>query len=161
MFKSIVKEPIHRSRVLRRIVGYDRGTMEQTADSAQSAKRILFIDDDPFITDVVGAKLREAHFEVHIAKNGQAGLEMLATMTPDLILLDLVMPNVNGFAVLERLRASEAWRGIPVIVFSNLGEAEELARTSELGVREHIVKSTLAPHEVVQKVTDILGADTV
>ena len=134
------------------------GAMEQAAGSAPSAKKILFIDDDPFITDVIGGKLREAGFEVRVAKNGQEGLEALASMTPDLILLDLVMPTVNGFAVLEQLRASEAWRGIPVIVFSNLGEEEELARTREFGVREHIVKTALAPHEVVQKVTDALGA---
>lgn len=89
---------------------------------------ILVVEDDQFLLAAYKLKLEKEEFTVSLAQDGQEALDMLQTLTPDLILLDLVMPIKDGFAVLSDLKESEKLRDIPVIIASNLGQDEEIKK---------------------------------
>ena len=86
------------------------------------AKKILIIEDDSFLQGLASRKLQSQGYEISIAKDAEEGLKVLEGNVPDMILLDLLLPNVDGFEFLEKIRANDTWKDIPVIVFSNLSE---------------------------------------
>ena len=113
---------------------------------------ILVVEDDQFLSAAYKLKLEKEEFTVSLAQDGQEALDMLQTLTPDLILLDLVMPIKDGFAVLSDLKESEKLRDIPVIIASNLGQDEEIKRGIAMGAVDYIVKSNTSLEEIVQKI---------
>lgn len=117
---------------------------------------IFVIEDDQFLSAAYKLKLEKEEFKVSLAQDGQEALNMLETFIPDLILLDLVMPIKDGFAVLSDLKESEKLRDIPVIIASNLGQDEEIKRGIAMGAADYIVKSNTSLEEVVQKINQIL-----
>ncbi|OGY90708.1 MAG: hypothetical protein A3B31_02590 [Candidatus Komeilibacteria bacterium RIFCSPLOWO2_01_FULL_53_11] len=105
-----------------------------------SKGKILFIDDDSFLRKVYEAELRERGYEVHLAVDGDDGLEQIASIQPDLIILDLIMPNKSGFEILSELGRHEETRSIPVIVLSNLAQSDDQQRALDLGAVDYLVK---------------------
>ena len=120
---------------------------------------ILVVEDDQFLSAAYKLKLEKEEFIVSLAQDGQEALNMLQTLTPDLILLDLVMPIKDGFAVLSDLKESEKLRDIPVIIASNLGQDEEIKRGIAMGAVDYIVKSNTTLEEIIQKVNFVLKRD--
>lgn len=120
---------------------------------------ILVVEDDQFLSAAYKLKLEKEEFIVSLAQDGQEALDMLQTLTPDLILLDLVMPIKDGFAVLSDLKESEKLRDIPVIIASNLGQDEEIKRGIAMGAVDYIVKSNTTLEEIIQKVNFVLKRD--
>lgn len=120
-------------------------------------KKILVAEDDKFLASAYRVKLTKAGFEVQIASDGNETLEILKTFTPDLILLDLIMPIKDGFAVLAELKASPLWKGIPVIVASNLGQQEDTDKAMQLGAIDVVVKSDLHLEDLIAKINTILS----
>ena len=118
---------------------------------------ILVVEDDQFLSAAYKLKLEKEEFTVSLAQDGQEALDMLQTLTPDLILLDLVMPIKDGFAVLSDLKESEKLRDIPVIIASNLGQDEEIKRGIAMGAVDYIVKSNTSLEEIVQKINQPLS----
>lgn len=121
-----------------------------------TGKKILLVEDDPFLSEMYTAKLIEAGFAVETADNGLGALEKLKENRPDLILLDLVLPKMDGFSVLREIRASAELKGLRIIAFTNLGQKEEVEKGLTLGADDYIVKAHFTPSEVVAKVKDIL-----
>lgn len=103
--------------------------------------RILLIEDDAFFQKFYTLKLTEAGYEVTVAVDGEDGLAKIHSSKPDLILLDLVMPKKDGFEVLEAKMHDEEIRSIPTIVFSTLGQDEDINRARTLGANDYINKS--------------------
>lgn len=119
-------------------------------------KKILITEDDKFLASAFRAKLVKAGFEIKIVGDGEEAIEALETFTPDLILLDLVMPKKDGYAVLQDLKAEPKWKSIPVLIATNLGQKEDVDRAMKLGADAYIVKSELALGELVKKINLLL-----
>jgi len=115
------------------------------------------MEDDGFMASIYAQKLEVEGFDVSLATNGEDGLRLAQKDTPDLILLDLVMPKLDGFQVLERLKKESATAKIPVLVFSNLGQKEDVERCLALGAAGYVIKAHSLPHETVTKIKEILG----
>ena len=96
-------------------------------------------------------------FDVQVADNGKSGVEMVESFHPDLILLDLQMPEMNGQEALEHIRSKSWGKDIPVIILTNLGVEESPKHLKNLGIRDYIVKAELTPSQVVARVKEALG----
>ncbi|HSW96884.1 MAG TPA: response regulator [Candidatus Saccharimonadales bacterium] len=119
-------------------------------------KKILVAEDDKFLSSAYRVKLTKAGFEVQIASDGNEALNLLKTFTPDLILLDLMMPIKDGFATLQEIKANPIWQHIPVIVASNLGQKEDTEKTMKLGAKDFVIKSDLSLDELIKKINLII-----
>lgn len=122
--------------------------------------KILLVEDDAILVEMYQAKFELEGHDVRVATNGEECLEVLKEHTPELILLDILMPKLNGFHVLKEIKKQPKLRQIPVILLTNLGEAEvdmnqELA--TALGVSDYLIKSRHTPDEVVEKVVRVLS----
>ena len=120
-------------------------------------KKILIIEDDPFLSLIYTTKFEEAGFEVSLAKDGSLGLQKVKEDRPSLLLLDIVMPNIDGFEFLRILKSERDTKDIPVVILSNLGEQEDVEKGRALGAEAYIIKAHYTPTEVVAKVKEILS----
>jgi CheY-like chemotaxis protein len=107
--------------------------------------RVLFIEDDPTVAQMYKLKLELDGYQVTMAKDGEEGLQLANDVRPDIIFLDIRLPKMDGFAVLERLRGNEQTRHIPVVILSNYGERELVERGLKLGALEYLIKSQTTP----------------
>jgi len=103
--------------------------------------KIIIIEDDHFFQNFYSLKLKELGYQVEVAGNGQEGLEKIKTFLPDLILLDIIMPIMDGFQVLTSLKNDPLLSKYPVIVFSTLGQEADIKKAIELGAKDYINKS--------------------
>ena len=124
-------------------------------------KRILIVEDDDVLRDVLTEKLAKNGYSVDVAADGIIALEKLHAVKPDLILLDILMPRKNGIEVLEELHVDQNLKDVPVIIISNSGQPLEIARAQELGAREFIAKAVFDPNEVLEKVRHVLAGGIV
>ncbi len=120
-------------------------------------KKILFIEDEQALQRAATQALHDAGFEVLSALDGEIGLRIAKNEHPDLILLDLILPRKDGFAVLKELKEDAETRHIPVIALSNLMEESAVEKTVELGAATYLVKTNYQLDEIVEKVKRILG----
>jgi CheY-like chemotaxis protein len=121
--------------------------------------KILLVEDDAILVEMYQAKFELEGHEVKVAINGEECLQILGEFQPELILLDILMPKLNGFHVLKEIKKQPEMRQIPVILLTNLGQAEvdmnqELAKA--LGVNDYLIKSHHTPDEVVKKAVKVL-----
>ena len=101
---------------------------------------ILIVDDEPFNVDYLEQELEDLDYDTISAANGQEALDQVAAHAPDMILLDIMMPILDGFGVLERLKANEQWRDIPVVVISAMSDMDSVARGIEMGAEDYLPK---------------------
>lgn len=118
--------------------------------------RIAIIEDDPVISQMYRMKFEKEGFEVQLANNGVRGVAMAEEFSPDIILLDLQMPEMNGVDALKVIRDKDWGKSIPVIVLTNIGEEESPSELKNLGVLSYIVKADLTPSQVVGRVKEAL-----
>lgn len=104
--------------------------------------RILLIEDDLFSQKFYSSKLKEAGSEVEIASDGEEGLKKAKEINPDIIILDIILPGKDGFEVLQNLSTDEKLKKIPVIVFSTLGQEQDISKAKQLGALDYIDKSS-------------------
>jgi DNA-binding response OmpR family regulator len=120
--------------------------------------KIAIIEDDAAISQMYRIKFEAENYTVDTAENGILGLEMIEEMKPDIILLDLMMPEMDGETMLKKLR-SESWgKDIKVIILTNMGESEAPASIKEMGVEAFIVKANMTPRQVTEVVKKHLAA---
>lgn len=125
--------------------------------SAKDQKIILVVDDDEEVRHFYREIFRKSGFQVLIAKDGLEGLDVAMRERPDLIFTGIIMPRMDGFELINNLRQNVATASIPVMMFSHLGREDDKRRAQELGVRDFIVRSIIAPHEIVERIQGILG----
>jgi len=121
------------------------------------AKKILIIEDEEVLTKVLKRKLVSEGYDVSTAKNGNEGLAKMKKEKPDLILLDIVMPEKGGFEVMEEMNKDEELKDIPIVIISNSGQPVEFERARKLGVDDWLVKTEFGPQEVLDKVIKQIG----
>jgi two-component system phosphate regulon response regulator PhoB len=120
-------------------------------------KKILFIEDESALQKTFGEILKQEGYEMTPALDGEIGLRLARTQRPDLILLDLILPRVNGFEVLKKLKEDGATKDIPVIVLTNLEGVGDVDKAIELGATTYLVKAQYSLEEVVEKIKKVLG----
>lgn len=120
--------------------------------------KILIVDDDLIYIRIYQLKLKSDGHTVETANNGEEAIQKVNEFKPDLILLDIMMPKIDGFEVLKQLKANPETKTIPVILLTNLGgEETDTLKGIELGAVAYLVKSSYTPKEVVEKVKEILA----
>lgn len=120
--------------------------------------KIAIIEDDPVISQMYRMKFEADGFEVQLANNGERGVYMVKQELPDIILMDLQMPEMDGATALAKIRQTDRGKNIPVIILTNLGEEEAPKEIRNLGIHSYIVKAELTPRQVVQRVKEALAA---
>lgn len=122
------------------------------------AKKILLIEDEQILSNLLKRKLEESGYDVTVAFDGEEGFAIMKKQTPDMILLDIVMPKMGGFEVMEKMNKTPGLnlKDLPVIVVSNSGQPVEIDRALELGIRDYLIKTQFDPQEVVDKVKKVL-----
>ncbi len=119
--------------------------------------KIAIIEDDPVINQMYRMKFEAAGFTVEVADNGIRGVALVEAFTPDIILLDIGMPEMTGDEALIEIRKQPANTTTPVIILTNLGEEEAPRELRKLGIHSYIVKADVTPRQVVARVKDALG----
>lgn len=114
-------------------------------DERSDEVQVLFIEDDPTVAQMYKLKLELDGYRVTMAKDGEEGLRLATENPPDIIFLDIRLPKMDGFAVLEALRATEQTKEVPVVILSNYGERELVERGLTLGALEYLIKSQTTP----------------
>ncbi len=123
-------------------------------------QRILVVEDDRFLRKAAESALRRNGFTVLVAANGEEGLRVARSEIPDLVLLDLIMPGLQGFEVLKLLKAEATTSAIPVVVISNLGQDSDVKNALDAGAVDYLVKANLALDDLVKRVKALLEART-
>ena len=120
------------------------------------ARTILIIEDDKFLRELIAQKLLKEGFEISEAIDGEEGIKKIKEEKPDLILLDLILPGIDGFEVLSRAKKDPSLASIPVIILSNLGQKDDVERGLKLGAIDYLIKAHFTPGEIIEKVRNIL-----
>lgn len=120
-------------------------------------KKILLIEDEDIMIDLLEKKLIQEGYEVTVARNGEEGLRAMRETKPNVILLDIVMPKMGGFEVMEEMNKDPDLKEIPIIIISNSGQPVELDKAKELGARDWLIKTEFDPQEVIDKVIKQIG----
>jgi DNA-binding response OmpR family regulator len=121
-----------------------------------AGKRLLLVEDDRFLRRACEASLRQRGYEVLTAADGEEGLRLARTETPDLVLLDLLLPKLSGLEVLRSLRGEAATRGLPVLILSNSSREQDVSEITRLGVAGYLVKADLSLKALGDRVARIL-----
>lgn len=119
-------------------------------------KIILIIEDDKFLRELIAQKLRKEDYEVLEAVDGEEGVRKVKEEKIDLILLDLILPGIDGFEVLSRIKEDPLRSQIPVIILSNLGQKEDIERGLKLGAIDYLIKAHFTPGEIIDKIKNAL-----
>ena len=130
------------------------------AEATANKQTVLIVDDDEFLLEMYALKFKEEGFTVEIAETGKDALTKIESVKPDVVLLDVVLPEMDGFAVLQKMRP-EKKSGLPIIVLlTNLSQKDDTERGMRLGADDYVVKAHFTPSEVVEKVRKLLSART-
>lgn len=121
--------------------------------------KIAIIEDDPTINQMYRMKFEADGFEVEVADDGKRGVALVESFTPDIILLDLQMPHMNGVEALTEIRGHDRGKATPVIILTNLGVEEAPKELQSLDIYGYIVKAELTPRQVVGRVKEALGLE--
>lgn len=121
------------------------------------AKKVLIVEDDKFLRDLITQKLSAENLDVVIAQDGEEGIKKIEEEKPDLVILDLLLPAIDGFEVLKRMKENPKITDIPVIILSNLGQKDDVERGMALGAKDYMIKAHFTPSEIVDKVKGLLG----
>ncbi len=118
--------------------------------------KILIVEDDAYLADVYGTKFEKEGFEVKIAEDGETGIQMTFDWSPDIVLLDIMLPKMDGLDVLRELKASKDTKNIPIVMWTNKSDSVEAKHAKEMGAVDYLVKVYNMPSEVVNKVKGYL-----
>ncbi len=118
--------------------------------------KILIIEDDPFLADIYATKFGQEGFDIGMAADGESGFKKIEEERPDIILLDIVLPKMDGLEVLRRTKESPELKDIPIVLLTNLGQEEEVKRGLSLGAAQYLIKAHHAPGEVANIIKQIL-----
>lgn len=111
----------------------------------------MIVEDDRLLRDMMSRKLEKEGYEVILVVDGSEAESKIKEERPDVVLLDLILPGVNGFEILEAIKKDDNLKDIPVIILSNLGQKSEVDRGIELGASDYLVKAHFTPSEIIEK----------
>ena len=118
--------------------------------------KVLLVEDDPLLGELFAFSLRDAHFDVIHVTTGEDALLQCANTPINIVLLDIILPGINGFDVLTKMKSNDKTKNIPIIVISNLGDQANIDHAIELGAVHYFVKSNVLPRDIIAKVNEVL-----
>ena len=119
-------------------------------------KKVLIVEDDEMLAGMYAEKFTMSGYNAQVAHDGSEGLKQVESFMPDIVLLDIIMPKVDGFVVLKRIKSNDALSKIPVIMLTNLGQEDDINKAKKLGATDYFVKANHTPAEIIKKVEGIL-----
>lgn len=130
--------------------------MEQDIDPKKI--HVLIVEDDQFLRELSTKKLKKEGFQVELAIDGDEGWAKIQSMKPDVVLLDIILPGIDGFEILTRVRGSEdlTVREVPLILLSNLGQESDVAKGERLGADDYLIKANFTIDEIIEKIKSVL-----
>ena len=120
------------------------------------AKKILVIEDDKFLRRLITQRLTKEGYNTSEATNGEEGIKKVKEEKPDLVLLDLILPEINGFEVLSRIKGDPDLAPIPVIILTNVDQKEDMEKGLRMGAVDYLIKAHLTPGEIVERIKNVL-----
>jgi DNA-binding response OmpR family regulator len=155
----IIKAQFTPEEVLKKMSKYIGGAKIDSTPASDSAKKkvsILVVEDDQFLSSLATSQLTKAGYTVSAAFDGEWGLKAVQEKRPDLVLLDIIMPVMNGFEMLKKMKADPNLKDIAVIIFSNLGQQQEIDEGKQLGADDFLIKAKFTLREVMEKIEALL-----
>lgn len=134
----------------------DEASKKKEISDALDGKKIMWVEDDSFLSEIITRKLSSEKCTLVHAKDGEMALSIVEDEKPDIILLDILLPGMNGFEVLEKLKANDKVKDTPVILLSNLGQATDVEKGKQLGANRFLIKATLTLDEIIDQVQQVL-----
>ncbi len=119
-------------------------------------KLILLVEDDPFVVDIYTKKLTEAGFSVEVAQDKEEVFKKISEKMPDLLLLDIVLPNIEGWDLLKEIKEDLTFQDLKVAILSNLGQKSDVEKGMKLGAARYFIKAHYTPGQVVEEIKKIL-----
>ncbi|MBI2196599.1 response regulator [Candidatus Daviesbacteria bacterium] len=123
----------------------------------KQTKKILVIEDETILLELLADKFKDSGFAVNTAQSAEAGIRLALQNRPDLILLDVILPKMDGLTMLKKLRRDEWGKGVPVIILSNLNDQRKVSEAMKIGVYDFLVKSNVKLADVVEQVRNVLN----
>lgn len=137
---------------------YWRAVNENTTNKSGEKTRILIIEDDQFLAEIIMNNLSHGEpWDLDLAMTGKDGLDKMRAAKPDLLLLDLVLPGMDGYEVLRQMKADQKLAGIRVLILSNLGQKDEIAKGVDLGAEDFFIKANHDVDDIRSKVRELLA----
>ena len=118
--------------------------------------KILLIEDDPFLIDIYTTRLKESGFLPEVAINGEQALTKIKEKEYDLVILDIVLPQIDGWAILRKIKSDPKLKKIKIVILSNLGQKEEVEKGMGLGAIKYLIKAHYTPSQVVDEIKKII-----
>lgn len=119
--------------------------------------KILIVEDETALLYALKAELSYNGFEILEAMDGEKGLKILEEQKPDIIILDLLLPGIDGFEVLRRIKSKDETKNIPVIILTNLGDGENIEKGKKLGADDYLIKTDYSLEDVIKKIKDLIN----
>jgi DNA-binding response OmpR family regulator len=119
-------------------------------------QKIFLVEDDPFLVDIYSTKFKKLGYEVVSTPGGEEILGKIREEKPDIVVLDIVLPNIDGWEILKRIRGDEELKDLKIVILSNLGQEEEVKKGMELGATKYLIKAHLNPSEVIEEIRKTL-----
>ena len=123
-----------------------------------SSKSILLVEDEPLLGNILKQRLEKENLGVNLARDGEEALIFLKTNKPDLILLDIILPKLSGFEVMEKLKEEPSYKKAPIIILSNLGQGTDLEKGQSLGAVGYLVKAQMSIDDLIEEVKRFLAS---
>ncbi len=118
---------------------------------------VLLVEDDPFLVDIYTTKFQAEGFSISVATDGNQAIRRLSQDKPEILLLDIVLPKVDGWEILKSIKQNKNLQDLKVIVLSNLGQKADIDKAIALGATRYLIKAHYTPSEVVEEVKKIIG----
>ncbi len=144
---------------IKKITKADETAAEKTEVKSPAGKKnihVLIVEDDVFLANIYKTKFEMEGFKVSVSDNGEAGLQDTQKKKPDIVMLDILLPKMDGFVVLEHLKSDKATKDIPVILLTNLGQKDDVEKGLQLGAADYLIKAHFKPSETVEKIRAVL-----
>ena len=162
-FVKATFDPKQAAQKIRKILGDGGAPSATTAatpaklEATQVSTKLLIVEDDKFLRDLASQKLSKEHLQVFTAVDGEQGVSVAEQEIPDIILLDILLPGIDGFEVLKRIRANPKLQKTHVSMLSNFGQREDIERAMAAGADQFMVKANYTLDEIVQEVKKIIA----
>lgn len=134
----------------------DENFLEKEGKKPNGKSLILIVEDDKFLRDLISKKLVGEGYRIALAVDGKEALTMIGQEKPDLILLDIILPGMNGFDVLKQIKEDSNFSDIPVLILSNLSQSEDVVKGFKLGAVDFLVKAHFTPAQIIDRIKQIL-----
>lgn len=130
--------------------------MEENKTSVLEGKKILWVEDDDFLAGMIAKKLLTIGVDFDRASDGESALRSIDTKKPDIVMLDIMLPNMSGTEVLQRIKENPDTKNTPVVMLSNLSQSDDLEKAKELGATKFLVKASMTLDEIISEMENIL-----